>query len=380
MAKYKKQKDGRYRAKVTIGDDADDKSIVKYASGNTIKELESNIERIKREHIYGAEKIEREILFSRYVKEWYETYKEPRIAASNAKVYKTIIESIYMPAFGDKRLRSIRPAELQRFLDKHADFKESYMKKIYMIGRQIFRSALSDGIIDHDPTLKIVRPACASGHRRALTAAERLAVLSVIDSEINGLWLALLYYLGVRPGEALGIKWGDIDFKAKSVHIQRDVDYANSQDGVIGSLKNKESDRTIPMPGELARLLRPRRGVPTSYVLQSQTTGEWLRAKESELLWDRLMRRAYDADKTIESRKACNIRNTDEKTQIRRSVVTPYFLRHNYATMLHASGVDVVQASKWLGHKTPVTTLKFYTHLEETKKETESAVIDSVFG
>lgn len=36
-----KQSDGRYRAKVTVGHDADGKSIVKYVSGRTKKELEA---------------------------------------------------------------------------------------------------------------------------------------------------------------------------------------------------------------------------------------------------------------------------------------------------------------------------------------------------
>jgi integrase len=48
--------------------------------------------------------------------------------------------------------------------------------------------------------------------------------------------------------------------------------------------------------------------------------------------------------------------------------------------MLHAKGVDVVQASKWLGHKTAVTTLKFYTHLTEEKERANVAIADSVFS
>lgn len=46
--------------------------------------------------------------------------------------------------------------------------------------------------------------------------------------------------------------------------------------------------------------------------------------------------------------------------------ITPHMLRHTYATLLYSSGVDVLTASKLLGHSDIKTTLEIYTHLEET--------------
>lgn len=53
-------------------------------------------------------------------------------------------------------------------------------------------------------------------------------MLHTIQNHEHGLFLAVLYYLGLRRGEALGLQWGDFDFDEDLVHIQRDIDYVGS--------------------------------------------------------------------------------------------------------------------------------------------------------
>jgi len=46
------------------------------------------------------------------------------------------------------------------------------------------------------------------------------------------------------------------------------------------------------------------------------------------------------------------------------SILTPHYFRHNYASILYRSGVDVLTAQRFLGHTDPTTTMRIYTHLE----------------
>lgn len=376
-----KQLDGRYRGKLKIGEDAEGKAVYKYASGRTKAELDDALEELRKAYIFGIDKVDRGILTSKHIEDWYAAYKEPHIAGSNARCYRTILDAHWLPEFGDQQIRSIRTIAIQRFLNDRAHFKASYMKKIIMVGKQFFKRAVMDGIIDRDPTMGIVVPECDEGSRRALTLAERKAVLGTISSEPNGIEVALLFYLGLRPGEALGLQWGDIDFKEKVVHIQRDIDFADTPDGLEDSLKNSSSDRRVPMPSEMIALLKSRKGLKDTYVIQSPVSGKWMRSSDQELLWDRLMRRAYDADHSIEFRQSiCSHRGEDDVEHwIKRSVLTPYYLRHNYATMLHARGIDAVTASKWMGHKKATTMMEFYIHLDEAKEKIDVSLLDGVF-
>ena len=47
------------------------------------------------------------------------------------------------------------------------------------------------------------------------------------------------------------------------------------------------------------------------------------------------------------------------------SILTPHYFRHNYASILYRSGVDVLTAQRFLGHTDPTTTMRIYTHLAE---------------
>lgn len=77
----------------------------------------------------------------------------------------------------------------------------------------------------------------------------------------HGLFLAVLYYLGLRRGEALGLQWGDFDFDEDLVHIQRDIDYVGST-AHDGALKTAAANRYIPVPQELRAMLSKVRGFP----------------------------------------------------------------------------------------------------------------------
>ena len=76
--------------------------------------------------------------------------------------------------------------------------------------------------------------------------------------------MALLHYLGTRPGEARGLQWGDFDWKASRVRIERDIDYKDG--GKAGDLKTAASARTVPLPAPLRAILAPLRGLPDIYV------------------------------------------------------------------------------------------------------------------
>ena len=81
------------------------------------------------------------------------------------------------------------------------------------------------GFIERNPSAALIRPKPGKkDERRALTPVETRKILAVAENHSDGLILAVLYYLGLRRGEALGLKWGDFDFENDQVHIVRDID------------------------------------------------------------------------------------------------------------------------------------------------------------
>lgn len=358
-----KQKDGRYRAKITVGHTEDGKPVVKYASGRTKKELEANKEELRRTYIAGQCRVPRNALFGPYAAEWYAAYKKPNLSKSSRNTYASVFNVHILPEFANRQLRAITAADLQLFLNSKAGMSVSSLGYMHSILRSVFQRAYADGVIDRDPTVGLQKLPAKKESRRALTAQERAAALAVGAEHKDGILLLLLYYTGMRVGEVLGLQWRDIDFTEKMIHVRRDMDF---KAGELGNLKSGCSRRDIPMPEPLRDALMAIRGVGSTAVIQSQQTHTHLPESTYRRMWARLMRAMYAYDTSIES--------ADGK-----SVLTAHYFRHNYATMLYDADVDILSAQRFLGHADAKTTLSIYAHLSQGKEDKNAAKVRGIF-
>jgi len=395
----KKQKDGRYKSKVVVGHKENGDPIIKYASGRTKKELEEHKAELKRLYATGnTEPSRRDVLFSTFAWEWYEVYKVPTLKAAGASYYKTALNHI-VPAFTDRQVRAITPIDLQRYLNRQAeDYSKSSIKRDYLTLSQIFKLATAQYIIDRDPMLTVTCPNAPEGERRALTEAETAAALHVARTHEHGLLWMLLYYTGARLGEVLGLQWSDINFKAREVTFQRDIDYkVSGGKSQVGDQKTYDSIRTIPIAPELFDALKAARCIST-YVLKAPKSDSHLPQSTAQARIDSLQRAMYEFDNTIEHKDSPrykinkNIRDKKnaalgvkprkfkkERVPPQVSIITPHYFRHNFATLCYYSGVDVLTAAAWLGHKDPTMIMKVYAHLDKTKAR-DPEKLSNIFG
>lgn len=365
--------DKRRRAKVVVGYDASGEPVIRYASGRTAKELEANKQELIRSYVGGRE-VQRDILASTYILEWYKVRKRPRVSPSTDQNYQTAIKRYILPAIGDKRMAAVTGTDLQALMNSLAGKGKTLVTDVRSVIRNTFKLAAAEGVIDRDVSSAIEAPKVQRQSRRALTAAEEAAVIKVAAEHPYGLMLAILYYTGMRRGEMLGLRWSDIDFSEHVIHIRRDIDYVTNAEGDV---KSKCSIRDVPMPEPLERAFRnvPVKGL--SYVIQGAHTGEHLPQPTYMRHWKSLMAAVYQADKSIE----CKDLNAEAAgaPELTGSVLTAHYLRHNYASILYNAGVDVLTAQKYLGHADPATTLRIYTHLAEEREKADREKVLKVF-
>lgn len=359
----KEKTDKRYRAKVTVGHDADGLPIIKYASGRTKRELEDNKAELRRVYVEGLEDAPRDVLFNQYALEWYEVYKKPHIKEGSRGAYQAAFNKHIFPAFASRQLRAIRQADLQEFFNSRSYMSRTTISYMATIFSGVFKRALIDGIVSRDPTQGLRKAHAPEQKKRALTAAEEAAALHVARTHPEGLLLSVLYYTGMRRGEALGLKWSDFDFTTRKIKICRDIDYKTQSEG---ELKNASSERVVPMSDMLYDAVNAARGIGDAYVFQSPTSAAHLCEATYKRRWARLMSAMYAFDPSIE--------NSDG-----RSVLTAHYFRHNFASLCYNAGVDVMTTHKWLGHSDPRTTLSIYTHLSNQKEECDAEVMNSAF-
>lgn len=350
-----KQKSGLYRARIKIGVDENGKDIYKYVSGKTKKELEANRQKAVAYYIEGTGLAD-DVLFGPYAINWYHTFKEPHIAASTQKSYRSMLNKHVLPRFGDRKLRAIRATELQAFMNGFAGMSYVMPLMARAVLHSVFDAACADNIITRNPMDHVSRDiSVAEGKKkRPLTKEERRKIEDACENHPKGLYVALLYYLGLRHGEALGLRWGDIDFQQLTVHVQRDID--RSDNDAVGKLKNAQSNRFVPIPSQLLALLNKHRGMPDVYILHHNGNRPLNRYQEDKL-WKSII---------VEY---CGIPD-----------ITTHNLRHNYITLCWEAGIDAYATARFAGHNTPETTLKVYTHLSKEREQESMRIIQKAFA
>ncbi|MEY2245174.1 site-specific integrase [Streptomyces sp. BF23-18] len=205
-----------------------------------------------------------------------------------------------------------------------------------------------------------------------MDAAEVRMLLKVAQPHrLYALWL-LLVSTGLRRGEALGLTWSDIDLAAGTLRVRRNVQRIR-RELIFGTPKTKRSVRTISVPQRCVRALaahweqqererkvagpkwKPTPGQPTGLVFTTTTGGVTDPRGLNRML-------------TILCRDA----------QVRR--VRVHDLRHTYASLLLAQGVDTRTIMETLGHSTITMTLDTYAHVMSTTLRAAADRMDDALG
>lgn len=368
-----KQKSGLYRTKIKIGVGPDGKDIVKWISARTKKDLEERKREVIAYYIDG-EGMAADQLFGPYAIEWFRTFKQPHISKSTLNQYRSFMNRHVLPAFGDRRIRAIRSTELQQFADSLAGKSESEIGYTLAILRNVFQRACVDRILKNNPMDHVTTPPHkAVAEKRPLTPEERQKLEQLCVTHPYGPFLACMYYLGVRPGEARGLMWGDFDWTANTVHIQRDVDHADSDH--FGKLKTKSSDRIIPVPDSLRRILFPLRGLPNALLFQGIRPGRPWSEETFRKRWVELMLAVGLVEKSN-----CSGYKKGSILNEYRATITPHYLRHNFITMCYENGLDPYTTMKLVGHADIQTTMKIYTHFSDQQLQKTAQKLNDMFS
>lgn len=252
--------------------------------------------------------------------------------------------------FGDYHLSEITPQMIYAYLDELA--RKGYASKSVTAHlstmSMVFDWAIRNGHADTNPAAVVHTPrGLPRSTRRAITDQEIQDIRRTLSDPFS-VFVALCLFAGLRRGEALGLRYEDIDRKAKRIHIRRNVVHVGNQP-VVKEPKTEAGTRWVPLLPELELLLPP--GRPGDYVLSNRDTP--FTHREYSLRW--------------------------QGYQKRRGVTwTPHELRHTYATILYEAKVPEYTAQFFMGHSDITTTRRIYTHLRQSS--IQSSCIEDLAG
>lgn len=180
--------------------------------------------------------------------------------------------------------------------------------------------------------------------RVPLTRAEARALMDAASRTRYNVAIMLALALGLRRGEVLGLRWDDIDFKSRVLHIRRTLQRVEGQLRLVPP-KTRRSKRTIPLPAVLATTLR-----------QHHTDQRRPAGNDTGLVFT-----TSDGNPINPNDLSKAIVRISEGAGIRR--IGLHHLRHSCAGFLLAQGVPPRVVMEILGHSTIEVTMNIYGHV-----------------
>ena len=183
-------------------------------------------------------------------------------------------------------------------------------------------------------------------------------------------YFKLILATGMRRGEACGLRWSDIDWHQRALHIRRNVVKLSGQPILVKEPKTRAGVRVVYLSKELCKLLR---------VWQKESVWEKEQRGEGGLEEEDYLFRQPGGDPMVPSTFTFRFKKILREGNLPDNL-NVHSLRHTNASMLIAQGVDVRTVAGLLGHAQPSTTLDIYSHAFDKNKKLAQQKLAEAMG
>jgi integrase len=285
---------------------------------------------------------------------WLEHCKNKGLKRRSIEEYKKIIEKHIKPPLGKFKLTELKAKHIRELIES----KESQFtaRKIFIIFNSAYKLGLADDDLDigENPCTRIIPPKIKRIKHPVWTAEEAKKFLKQASGTREyGIFLCGLT-TGMRIGEILGLRWEDIDFKAKTITIIQTLEEKIKGDPrpVFGTPKTDASQAPILMTDLLAGELKK---------IESRQKEEKMKFRKTYRNYNLVFANFHGDPVHLE-----NLRNKYFNGAIIKAGITKiriHDMRHSAATLLLSMGVSLDMIQRYLRHAQRETT-EIYAHNE----------------
>lgn len=286
------------------------------------------------------------VTFSEVADAWA-TQRWEELSYKTVEAYKPVFRRV-AARFGDRALEDIQTADIATYLQELA--RQGYAKRTVQMHRdmigQIYRRAIADGLTRYSPVDHVEMPRSLPSGTRGIASDAAVAAVKKAREHPFALFGLVCLYSGLRRGEALGLKYEDIDRAARLIHVRRSVEYVGNNPH-IKPPKTASGKRDVILLDVLADALPNKKH---GYVFTGDS-GNPLTRDQYRKRW-----KSY-----------CDALGVE---------LTAHQLRHAYATILYEAGVGDKDTQEQLGHSRIELTRDVYTHITQRQRSRTAAKLN----
>lgn len=369
-----------YRVTAVVGRDGNGKIIRKQFYGKD----KSDAENKKNEYLNGIKNgltVDfQDVSLGKLMHLWLFEVMKTKIKPATFERYEGIYRNyIKNNSIYGSKLCTLQSIQLQRYYNKlyKSGRSSNVIKNLNKLLKEFFNYAIDEGYLNRNPCARLSIPGLKDVKKKEIDVfldEEIHKFESVLaNHRLESLFL-LAIGTGLRQGELLGLKWSDIDFDKKELHVKRaikQVSLINEDDtrefkAIEQAPKSKNSIRTVPIPSKIIPILK------THQLEQKKEKVAALNYIESDFVF------------TTNTGKIIYARNlTKMYRRLLKKADIPYrkfhCLRHTYATKLFERNARPETVQKLLGHSSISTTIDIYTHIMPKQKTDAAETLNDLF-
>lgn len=341
------RKDGRWAAAISLGGGRH-----KTFYGKTRKEVQEKLKIALHEQQQGTLATGPQTL-KHYLEHWLEEVHKPTIRESSYVKYRILLDKHILPTIGYVQLQKLTPQQIQAFYT--CKLKEGLspgsVGNIHVVLHKALDNALRWNLVARNVSDAVTPPRRTKHEVQILTTEQAQKLLETARGHRLEALLTVALTVGMRRGELFGLKWQDIDFEQRSLHIRRTVSYLVGKGYVETEPKTAKSRRKITLPQFVVDILKHHR--LHQHEERAKAGTAW---QDHDLVfcnhyggYSAETRLFHLFDKLLKDAGLPNMHFHD--------------LRHSAATILLSMGVHPKILQELLGHSQISITLDTYSHV-----------------
>jgi integrase len=351
------RKDGLWQASLELGKGPNGKRQRKTLYGNTKRQVLAKLGVEQEALRKGLSTSGPEMTVGAWLDKWLDSLEPTGLKASTVRNYRDVVNFYVRPQVGYIRLGRLTPEDVEKMVRALAEAGRS--TNTQRIARTVLRRSLNQalrrGYVSRNVVSLTDPPAVKVNERPVLTAGQVRLLLATLHDD----WLLALYtvtvHTGIRQGEALALRWCDVDLASATVTVAGTLDRSLKR---RTEPKTEKSKRTLALTPQAVEALKAQRDRQTFLGTQG-SDGLVFTSSKGTPLFDTTVRRHWKV--------------TAAKLGL--PEMHWHDLRHSAATIMLAQGVPIEVVSRVLGHASIRITADVYGHVSpETHRDAAKAM------
>jgi integrase len=239
-----------------------DDYIRKWIYGKTRREVHNRLTRIQRDIAEGRPVINERITVAEYMNRWLHEVAKQRTRPMTWRGYEHLVRMHILPTLGRVRLAKLSPQHVHALIarkTREGRLAPRTIQYMHSVLRAALNQALRWRMVHYNAASMVSAPRGTRLEPKVLTPAEARQLLQAARRDRLEALYSVALALGLRQGEALGLKWSDIDLDAGVLRVRRASQRVPHLGTQLVETKTARSRRTLVMPPVVISALRSHR-------------------------------------------------------------------------------------------------------------------------